>query len=217
MAYLVEESRRVDSFQEPLVRRRDLPRDLAKKLYWWVAAALRMKILENFDIHPSELDDAIVGAVTGLSEETEARDTKKPRATAANALAKAIAAEGKITGDLLINVLRRGEVPLFESLFGEMCGLETPTLERVLYDTGGEGLAIACSATGMNKQIFATIFMLTRARGRVLKPRDLSRAVKVFDSVDRHQAAEVLKAWRRDPDYQSAIMRLRAQAKRRGA
>ena len=48
MEYLVEESRRVDEFQEPLVQRKELSPDLAARMYGWVSAALRAHILENF-------------------------------------------------------------------------------------------------------------------------------------------------------------------------
>ena len=41
MEYLVEESRRVDSYQEPLVKREALPADLSRRLCLWVAAAVR--------------------------------------------------------------------------------------------------------------------------------------------------------------------------------
>jgi uncharacterized protein (DUF2336 family) len=216
MAYLVEQSKRVDSFQEPLVQRRDLPRDLAKKLYWWVAAALRMRILESFDIHPSELDDAIEDSVASISqEESERDDTRRPKAS--ESLAKAIAAQTKITGSLLINVLRRGELPLFESLFSELSGLRPANAQRVVFDTGGEGLAIACRAVGLNKHDFATIFMLTRSEGKVMQPRDLSRATKVFDSVSVDEAVSILKTWQRDDGYQRAIQGVRSASKRRGS
>jgi uncharacterized protein (DUF2336 family) len=211
MAYLVEESKRVDSFQEPLVNRPDLPPQLAEKLYWWVAAALRERILDNFDIQPTELDDAMEQTVGELSKDRigEGEQTT-PDTTAADELAKAIAAKAPITPDLMLKVLRRGEIPLFESLFGEASKLKPPILQRVLYDMGGEGLAIACRALQMPKQTFATIFMLTRSDGKVMKPRDLSRATKLFDSVSHDNAMEVLKSWQRDPDYQDAIERLRA-------
>lgn len=204
MSYLVDESKRVDSFQEPLIHRRDLPIGLAKKLYWWVAAALRMKILENFDIHPTELDDAIEESVAALSADLAEEDAARSP-SASQMLAKTIAADTKITGSLLINLLRRGEVALFESLFGELTGLRPPNLQRVIFDTGGEGLAIACRAAGLNKHTFATVYMLTRSDGKVIQPRDLSRATKVFDSVSPDQATAVVEAWRRKGGYQKAI------------
>ena len=45
MTYLVEQSQRVDAFQNPLIRRKDLPKDLAERMYWWVSAALRKSIV----------------------------------------------------------------------------------------------------------------------------------------------------------------------------
>ena len=44
LEYLVGESQRVDSFQEPLLSRHDLPGDLAHRMFWWVSAALRKEI-----------------------------------------------------------------------------------------------------------------------------------------------------------------------------
>ena len=41
MEYLVEQSQRVDTYQNPLLRRPDLDTTLAKRMYWWVSAALR--------------------------------------------------------------------------------------------------------------------------------------------------------------------------------
>lgn len=59
MDFLVEESRRVDRFQEPLLNRNDLPADLAHRMFWWVSAALRRHILEKFDVDELLLDETI--------------------------------------------------------------------------------------------------------------------------------------------------------------
>ncbi|MCH7646906.1 MAG: DUF2336 domain-containing protein, partial [Nitrospinae bacterium] len=58
MAHLVAESKRIDKFQMPLVNRRDLPPDLAQKMYWWVSAAIRHHIVTTFDI------DSATGTLT---------------------------------------------------------------------------------------------------------------------------------------------------------
>ena len=220
MAYLVEQSKRVDSFQEPLVNRNDLSPELARKLCCWVGAALRLKILEQFEIDLASLDDAIDGAMDdaaaegrAAAEEGEAGDA----IDAAQRLARDIAARGPITGELMVKVLQRGEVPLFEALFTEFCELERRAALRVIYDTGGEGFAIACRAKQMAKQTFASLLMLSRADGKVMQPRDLSRAIKVFDSVSLPNARQVLQSWQRDEDYQDAIASLRKQSLRAGA
>ena len=57
MAYLVEQSKAVDEFQEPLVKRRDLPADLARRMCLWVSAAIRQSLLERFNLDVDKLDD----------------------------------------------------------------------------------------------------------------------------------------------------------------
>ncbi len=207
MEYLAEESRRVDTYQEPLLRRDDLSPALAARMYLWVSAALRSHILENFDIEPSRIDDHLEQAAGGPESQQGVPKKDKP----AEFLARRLTEQRKITPDFLIQVLRQGEVPLFEALFGELSGLKAPRLQNVLYDSGGEGLAIACRAMAMPKPTFATIFLLSR-RGRtgnqIVDPRELSRALLLFDKIAPVAAAEVMKGWCRDWSYQDAVERV---------
>ena len=63
LEYLVKQSGRIDAYQEAILRREDLPVDLAKRMYRWGSDALRQYIVENFEIDKNELsrllDDAI--------------------------------------------------------------------------------------------------------------------------------------------------------------
>jgi len=61
MDYLVEQSKRVDTFQEPVLRRTDLPEALAKKMFMWVSAALRHHIVERYR-HRCGHRGSVVGA-----------------------------------------------------------------------------------------------------------------------------------------------------------
>lgn len=206
MAYLVEEAARVDSFQEPLVHRQDLSEDLAKRLYWSVAAALRQEILERYDIQPNELDDAIEDSVKELTTSDATTENNATGPTAAERLAARLAEQAPITADILVRVLQRGEIPLFEALFGEVSNVRTPRLQRLLYDSGGEGVAVVCRALDFSKTNFATIFMLSR--GRIMHARELSHATKVFDALGLESAQDILRRWKRTPDYQDALEKL---------
>ena len=218
MEYLAEESRRVDTYQEPILRREDLKPELAARMYLWVSAALRSHILENFDIEPSRIDDHLEAAVGAISRGSGAQSEAEPeKARPAEVLAQRLTKQRKVTPDFLVQVLRQGEVPMFEALFGALSGLKAPRLQNVIYDSGGEGLAIACRAMAMPKPTFATIFLLSR-RGhtgkQIVDPRELSRALLLFDKIVPAAAAEVMKGWCRDWNYQDAVERV---AKTRGA
>ena len=204
MEYLADESQRVDSYQEPLIKRQDLKPELAERMYLWVSAALRQHILEHFDIHPGQLDDHLEGIIESISGGPQQQMASQPAETLAEELAK----QQRITPDFLIQVLRQGEITLFEALFEKLSGLPQPRLQRVLYDSGGDGLAIACRALDMPKSSFATIYLLSRKRNTgqsVVDPRDLSRALQLFDRASLEAAQQVVKMWCRDPAYQDAI------------
>ncbi len=215
MTYLAEESQRVDTYQEPLIRRRDLKPELARRMYLWVSAALRSHILENFDVDPTTLDDKLEGVADAIAGDAQQHGAARETARPAAVLARHLGATNEITWDLLIQVLRQGEIALFEALFGEMSGLRPERVSRVLYESGGEGLAIACRALDMPKTTFATTYLLSRrgkAGSRVTDPRALARALAMFDKIDPQTAQEVLKSWRRNEDYQTAIERVASTA-----
>ncbi len=70
LAYLVGESRRVDSYQEPLVLREDLRDELVRQIYDFVAKDLRNRILKRFDLDPVVLDGELIGLADDLLADT---------------------------------------------------------------------------------------------------------------------------------------------------
>jgi hypothetical protein len=116
--------------------------------------------------------------------------------------------EGKNTPRLLIQLLRQGEVPLFEALFARMSGVRVRLLRRLLFEPGGEALAIVSRAIGVDKSDFATIFMLTRrahASDRVTNPRDLSKVLEFYDRLKPDVSKKVLSRWQRTSEYLNAL------------
>jgi len=205
LAYLVEQSKTVDEFQEPLVRRRDLPAELARRMIYWVAAALRQALLDRFDIDPATLDDRLEPLV---KDEVREAVAEAEIDDAAAVLARALGAGRQLTPRLLLQTLRKGEIQLFEAMFAEMSGLRLRLITRIAYEPGGQGLAVAARGMGLNREEFATIYLLTRrARNAqaTFAPADLGRALEFFDRLSHAAAETVLTRWRRDPDYLFAI------------
>jgi len=216
---LAEKSKRVDRLQAPLVRRDDLPPELAKRVYWFVSAALRQHILSHFEIDESELDEAIEHSVRSVAPLDASQNEKV--ATNVNQLADYLMRVGAVTPKYLIEILRGGQIPLFEALFARLSGLRTDFLNRLLYQPGGEALAIVCRAIKIDKPNFAAIFILSRqARpgDKSVDPQELSRVLDFFDKVKAKAAQNVLRHWQRDPDYLKAIRLLEtASASQHGA
>ena len=200
MAYLVDRSKTVDSFQEPILRRRDLSPSLAKKMYFWVSAALRQHIVENFDLDVTALDNAVEAVTTEMLKQVT-EDSGPTGTDASMELARRISEANELTPQLLIQTLRQGEIPLFEALLAQLSKLRLTLIRRFLFEPGGEGLAIVCRAIDIDKSLFASIFLLSRrARpsDRVTDPRELSRILALYDRTTPETAKTVVARWRRD-------------------
>ena len=82
--------------------------------------------------------------------------------------------------------MRQGEVPLFEASFAQAIDLKLKLTRRLLYESGGEALALACKAAGFQRATFTAIFLLAR-KGVVpavsFETEEISRAVDFFDRV----------------------------------
>lgn len=209
LAYIVEQSKTIDDFQGPLVRRHDLPRELAVKMCYWVSAALRLFILDKFHVDANELDELIEPALQDEVKHT--REDNIDPSDAAMLLARELHRKGQLTSKIIIQALRRGEVALFEAMMSELAQLRIPLVRRLLYEDGGEGLAIMARSIGLLREEFATIFLLsrkTRPGVTTTDPTSLGSSLAFFDKLNPDNARQVISRWQRDPNYLFAIMQV---------
>ncbi|MEQ9643038.1 MAG: DUF2336 domain-containing protein [Alphaproteobacteria bacterium] len=208
MQHLVEESRRVDRFQRPLVGRDDLPEALAKKMCAWVSAALRQHIVQHYEIDVGALDDQLSGLVSdgaAMAEPTEAA------LSAAQRLVDKLHVAGELTPRFVIKSLSQGQITLFELALAKLTGIPTVLVRRIAYEPGGEGLAVACCAIGIDRAAFVSVYRLTRKalnNGEELDQVGLRRLVKFYDATSREAAEAVVAQWARDEDYNAALASL---------
>lgn len=204
MEYLVEQSRRVDSFQEPILRRAELPEDLARRMFLWVSAALRKYVVDRFALPSGIVDDLMEKA----AREGIARTAAEARERPSEKLAERLARHSAISPELLISALHDGEVSLFVSLLARLAEMREPLVKRMLFEPGGEGLAITCRAMGFARKDFSVIFLLSRKarpeNARTFK-QDHEAAMAFFDRIAATAAQSVLRQWQRDQDYLKAL------------
>ena len=204
MAYLVEESKRVDSFQQPILRREDLDPDLAKKMFMWVSAALRTFLLNKYDFDKATVDDLLEKAGIAGAERAAADAPN----SSSDTLAENLHDEGLIDADLMIKALKERHVHLFVSMLTKTTGLRRALITRFLLEASGEGLAITCRSLGMTKEQFLEIFKLTsKARsarsGSAQSPH--TAVLDLYEKMKRETAEEVIRHWLRNTEYLSAI------------
>ena len=206
--HLVEESQRVDSFREPILRRKDLDSGLAQRMFLWVSAALRQSIIENYELDNEVVDDLLEQTATEVFESNIR--LKGPDSKAA-VLADELSAKDGVTSELLIGVLKDGEVNLFVSLMEKLTGLRGQLVRRLLFESGGEGLAIVCSAHDFTKSAFSSLFALSRSArpySSDMFKNEFRTAMDFFGSLDQQSSAKVVRRWKRGSDYLAAIREL---------
>lgn len=196
LAFLVEESRRVDRYQEPLLRRPELTEPLARRMYLWVAAALRRFIVERFEIDPATIDEDLEAA----AKQESRRDGEARPPSASDRLADTLAEAGLITSAALIQTLAQGQVPLFLAMLARKTGLRPETTRRLVFSDRC-GLAVACRAIGMDRASFARLAGLCAGGG---KPADAS-VLRAYDQTAPAAARRIVRSWQRDPEFLAAI------------
>lgn len=197
LARLVDQSIEIEQYREPLLHRRDLPVDLAQRMYAWVGDALRGYIAAHFDIKQTTLEDSVSTALAqalkdelfGEKHPTRIRRSPGPRDT--------------IPGHSLVAALKRGDRAGFEGSFADLIDLPINAVAIILYDSGHETLAIACRAGGLDRTVFSDI-LCHLAGGKspeTFKTTDeYARAMTYFDRIDYSGAMAVVESWRRTPD-----------------
>jgi hypothetical protein len=103
----------------------------------------------------------------------------------------------------LVKALKDGDIYRFEELFRDLTDLNAGSVAKVLYDSGPEALAIACKATGVDREVFAEILALLQGGGNPGNFRQQPAFLKTmdyFDRIDRQGAGRVLTTWRSAPD-----------------
>ncbi|PCI51894.1 MAG: hypothetical protein COB49_00385 [Alphaproteobacteria bacterium] len=207
--YLVAESKNIDRFQEPLLNRQDLPASLAYRMYWWVSAALRRKIILEFDLDSTQLDDAIEMATKTALQKNESIDGIMRTALA---LARELATKGELNINFLLRCLRQEKINLFVAGLSEMTGLDVKIIWRGIRERTGESLAIIVKSLDVDRERFASLFLLiaqSRSGGRARTTRLVNSILSLYDDIKVENAKVAVRHWQRDFGYQDAISAMR--------
>lgn len=223
LRYLVEQARRLDAFQEPLLSRRELGPDLAKKLFIWVSAALRHRIVDRFALDSETVDlllqEAALEAIDADGPDICTDSVARPVPAPGHGLAGGVAEEGLLDVSLMVQAMAQGEVNLFISLFAQASHLSTRLVQRILFDPGLQAFAVACKGIGIDRNTFSQLFEFSRSarpNSRATVKQELAAALACFDRLTLDNARGVLHAWRLNPDFAAALRALEPEKRVRG-
>jgi uncharacterized protein (DUF2336 family) len=191
---LVDKSRALTGLQEPLVRRPDMPPQLANAMCDWVSEALKNLIISNYRMTPINVQSAL-GEATRMVK-IPAPPPKDSPAESAQKLIDKLAASGQLKTGFLMRVLSQGQMELFDLAFARLLEIDVAAFRAIFYNGGARNVALACRATGIDRAVFVTVYNLSRqARGlgMALTPVDFQLVDSIFSTVHRQSALEELR------------------------
>ncbi|MCF8475212.1 MAG: DUF2336 domain-containing protein [Emcibacter sp.] len=207
--YLVAESKNVDRFQEPLLNREDLPIELVHSMYWWVTSALRRKIILNYNVDSVILDDVLEMATKSAIQNHDPLDGVMRTAFK---LVKELANSGDLNIAFLQRCLRQEKINLFVAGLSEMSGLDVNVIWRAIRERTGESLAIIAKSLDIDRERFASLFLLiiqSRSGGKARATGLVNSIISLYDEIKIKNAKIAVRYWQRDFGYQNAILEMR--------
>ncbi|HEX8307990.1 MAG TPA: DUF2336 domain-containing protein [Allosphingosinicella sp.] len=200
VSLLIAQSRRLDSFHEPLLASGDLPAEVAHGLAWTVAAALRTYLVARHSVAPAAADGAVTAAAAALLgryDEGAGADSLARR------LALRLEERSRLVDDLLVRSAGEGVLPLLLAGLSLRTGLEPQASWELLSDGSGRGPAIVLRAAHLEREAAASILLDLAGREEAVAAR-----LDLFDSLDPGEARHHILLWSLDPAYRSAVARL---------
>jgi len=200
---VVDRAAKNEQLQEPLIDRQALPPDVLHDLFWIVSSKLRSRILER----SADLDPEIVDRVLAQTERKIMKDANRrteERSRAQQFIDRKVELR-ELSETLLIGLVRANRVPELICGFARLAKIDEDTAGRILRDPSGEGLAIACKATRLNRQTFSTLALLgaQEVKRNVKATRDL---LDIYDQIPQDMAQRAMRFWRvrRDAESEAA-------------
>ena len=184
-----------DNLAMPLLRRDEVTKELAEKMFRFVGEQVKAFITEQYGIENASLADSVDEVIVELVEATEAVNEFMPSESMIRA-AERYKSKGLLTTKLMLGALRRGQIQAFVAQLAKFTGLTPETTLEILSQTSGQGLAIACKAYEFSKEDFVSMFLLTnriRNSGRMVDLNELSKAINYFTKIERDVARGIIE------------------------
>ncbi len=194
MTALSDIARGSDIIAMPLLRRAEVPEDLAIALYRYVGEEIKSFITHNYDVDEQKVSaviDQTVGEFgkTASAEDCQPEDHMMEAARAANS-------REMLTVPGMLGTLRRGNLRSFAAQLSVFTELPSDVITKILMQRNGQGLAILSKAFGIEKQDFISIFMLTSKfwnQGQLVEPNEIKVAVEYYNRATHDVAKQIIK------------------------
>jgi len=166
MDLLVQHSRTVEGLTTLLIKRLELIPSQAMAMFWWADGATRRVILQRQAADRLELVDLCSDVFAVAAQENWSDPVARKTLQLIERRQRNRAAIEKSPYDSLEHAVEvaaeKGLNPELAQEIGFLAGVKPVTIAKILSDTGGEGLAVLCKATGLKRPYLARLWHALR-------------------------------------------------------
>ncbi|MEM6534831.1 MAG: DUF2336 domain-containing protein [Pseudomonadota bacterium] len=202
MDRLVDLSREDLNFCKMIITREELRPAQAMAMFWWSDAVTRRSILQRFAANRIEMIEMCSDVFAMAAEEGWSDSVARKALQLIERRQRNRAAIDKSPYDSLEDAVDSAELqgvtPELGHEIGYLSGVKPITVEKILNDPGGEGVAVLCKATGLKRDYLKKLWV---ASGRELTKPDGSIAPQfdyvqeTFDLLTVAKAQTTLRYW----------------------
>jgi uncharacterized protein (DUF2336 family) len=200
METIVERAKDNDDLELSLVKRKDVPADLAQDVYWRVSDAMREKILSaNDSLDEAQVDELMKDAEKWFAEQKG----KKPLDQAEKFIARKDKMN-QLDAALLLGLIRQDKVPEFVAGLGRLVNINTDVVRQAVFDPESEKLAIICKAAEIDFDVFGEIIYCINLNEET-NEKDMEALLGVYQRIDETMAQRTLRFLRTRLNLQKKI------------
>ena len=180
----------------PLLTRNEIPESLARKLYDVVGNEMQKTMTAVLSNELSVLN-SVRDILVEFSSEVAA-DEYMPT-TAMLKAAEMFADKKQLTPALMMRTLKRGQISSFVAQISCYAKIRAEKVLNILRQENGQGLATICRVSGLGRDEFIGIYLLTnkmRGAEAAINHGEFNRAVAFFDQLGRESAAKLYAQYR---------------------
>ncbi len=186
-----------EGIAKPLLMREGIPVSVARKLYEFVGQELRDYVRMHYGVFSGQAAEYVDDLLIEFAEAQRPSDDKRfmPTAVMMRAAQK-YKQLGMLNTGMMMDILRRGQIPSFIAMFSVHTGIKAKDIHNVLQTACPRGMAVVCRAFGIQKGDFSLIYMMTnrmRSSERIINQSDFLSLLNYFDRVRPEVAQRIVQ------------------------
>jgi len=115
---------------------------------------------------------------------------------------------GMMAPALVVQALEAGDVALFARIVENLTGIRPRLAKKLLFEIGGESLAVLCHAIGLTETEFLTVYKIARKARPVERDQieqNCAHLAQLYGGLTADVSLATIAHWRRNPEYLAAV------------